>query len=77
MTTPTYDNGKYRDEDGNIVEVWQVKGKYLGHHCGNEMCSCRPASMWDEWKGVFVCAACAKEINILSGRERCVEPPKS
>jgi hypothetical protein len=77
MTAPAYNNGRYHDEDGNIIDKSEVRGRYLGQHCGNSLCDCRPASMWDEWNGRFVCAACASEINVLSGYARCVEPPKS
>jgi hypothetical protein len=83
MTVPTYENGKYRDVDGNIVDVKDVKGKYLDQHCGHPLCDSRPASMWDNWKGMFVCAACAKEFNtrktLMFGPDaapRCIEPPK-
>lgn len=84
MSVPTYENGRYYDENGNIVDKEDVRGRYLGHNCGNSLCDCRPASMWDTWNGKFVCAACAKELNIrkalMFGHEasaRCVEPPQS
>lgn len=84
MTAITFEDGKYRDENGNRLEIWEVKGKYLGHHCGHPSCDCRPASMWDTRNDQFVCAACAKELNtrkaLMFGPgavPRCVEPPKS
>lgn len=84
MSAPSYDKGRYYDENGNVVDKEDIRGRYLGHHCGNALCDCRPASMWDIRNGKFVCAACAKELNVrnalmfgFSAPARCVEPPQS
>lgn len=86
MNKPSFNEGKYYDENGNIIDKKFIRGKYFGYHCGNGLCDVKQACMWDTHGGKFVCFACAKEINVRTrfllgpdSPDRCIQAaePKS
>jgi hypothetical protein len=61
-------DGKHRDEEGNLLDLRELRGKLMNGLCGHPGCACEPASMFNNDTGLFVCATCAQELNDRAGR---------